>query len=365
VGKNNRRLKGRHRQPTERYAPSALDEARQRAERYVERHTPWSGHDGDDGDDDDDGAEHHADVYAYTVRDDEGEIRLDRFLAERSQGAWSREYLKELGIDGRVLVDGSTTKPSRALRPGQVVELTVPPPTAIEVLPEPIPLQVHYEDEHLLVAFKPRGMLTHPLGRQQSGTFVNALLHHCGDSLGGIAGSLRPGIVHRLDRVTSGLLAVAKTAPAHYALQELFRSRQVDKRYLALVEGRPADRRGLVDAPLGRHPQERTTFRVDIDGRPSQTSYRRWRCYGPFTLVELVLHTGRTHQIRVHMRFIGHPVVGDTLYGARAVDGLDDGIALHAWSLGFRHPITGHDVLCRAPLPTDMADLARRELFRP
>ena len=299
------------------------------------------------------------DFLSYTVRDGE-ELRLDRFLAERSGGAYSREYLKDLILDGHVVVDGLPSKPSQKLRYGQLVEVTVPPPAEMEVSAEEIPLQIFFEDEHLLVAKKPRGMLTHPIGRQQSGTFVNALLHHCGDSLSGIAGTLRPGIVHRLDRVTSGLLVVAKSAKAHYGMQDLFRTRQIEKRYLALVEGRPADPRGLIDAPLGRHPIERNTFRVHMDGRPSQTSYHRLRTYGRTTLVELFLHTGRTHQIRVHLRFIGHPIIGDVTYGAKEEPAIPQGIALHAWRLRFTHPITGEEVHCRAPLPEDMLNFLRK-----
>ena len=347
-----RRSKKRHKE-SERYAPSQLDMARERAEQYQELRQEMVGSEDND-------KESAFDFLSFTVRDGE-EVRLDRFLAERSGGAYSREYLKELINEGHVTVDGAQEKPSRKLLYGQVVEVTVPPPAEMEVLAEDIPLKVYFEDEHLLVAFKPRGMLTHPLGRQQSGTFVNALLHHCGDSLSGIAGTMRPGIVHRLDRVTSGLLVVAKHSQAHYGMQELFRSRQIEKRYLAIVEGRPADIRGLVDAPIGRHPAERNTFRVHLDGRPSQTSYRRFRTYGRATLIELFLHTGRTHQIRVHMRFIGHPVVGDTTYGARPEESIPQGIALHAWRLRFTHPITGEEVHCRAPLPDDMVNFLRNE----
>jgi len=298
--------------------------------------------------------------HVYTVRDGEN-TRLDVFLAERLAGVYSREYLKELITGALVLVDGMPGKPGRKLRAGQRVDISIPPPETIECLPEDVPLRIHYEDEYLLVAEKPRGMLTHPLGRFQSGTFVNALLHHCTD-LAGISGTVRPGIVHRLDRVTSGLLAVAKTTAAHRGLQDLFRTRQVQKRYLALVEGRPASERGLVDAPLGRNPVHRNNFQIDVErGRPSQTSYVRHRSYGPITLVELYLHTGRTHQIRVHMRFISHPVVGDSAYGACADLAIPEGIALHAWTLGFRHPITGEYVLCRAPIPKDMLSVLQRE----
>lgn len=331
---------------TQRYAPSALDTAAslEREEPDVEQEN-----NGEDGN------------YVYTVKAGEN-IRLDRFLAERSDGVYSREYLKELILTGLVLVDGKPAKPARSLDKGQVVELTVPDPVAIETLPEDIPLKVFYEDEYLLVAFKPRGMLTHPVGPFHSGTFVNALLHYCGDSLSGISGSIRPGIVHRLDRVTSGLLVVAKTTEAHHKMQNLFRTRQIDKRYLALVKGMPGNDRGLVDAPIGRNHSDRNSFKVDYDGRPSQTSYQLIKNYGPFSLVRLLLHTGRTHQIRVHMKFIGHPVIGDKMYGAGGEKRIPDGVALHAWSIAFKHPILGTDIRCVAPLPPDMVAIIREEL---
>jgi 23S rRNA pseudouridine1911/1915/1917 synthase len=350
--KANRKTGIRHKRTTkhietERYAPSVLDTAA-----ALERDEPDQEHDdnGEDG------------IYVYTVKPGEN-IRLDRFLAERSDGVYSREYLKELILSGLVLVDGRPAKPARALDVGQVVELTVPDPVAIETLPEDIPLKVYYEDEYLLVVFKPRGMLTHPVGHFHTGTLVNALLHYCGDSLSGISGSIRPGIVHRLDRVTSGLLVVAKTTAAHHGMQNLFRTRQIDKKYMALVKGTPANNRGLVDAPIGRNHADRNSFKVDFDGRPSQTSYQLIKSYGQFSLVKLLLHTGRTHQIRVHMKFIGHPVIGDTMYGSAGEKRIPDGVALHAWSIAFKHPILGTDIKCIAPIPRDMVDLIREEHF--
>ena len=300
-------------------------------------------------DDWEDGFERHS----FTVRHSE-KGRLDALLAEKLSGAYSREYLKELINDGFVTVDSAPSKPSRSLKEGEFVELVVPPPKIPEVLPEQMPLKVHYEDRDLLVVVKKRGILTHPLGRQQSGTLVNALLYHCGDTLSGVAGSLRPGIVHRLDRVTSGLLVVAKSSRAHYALQDMFRMRELDKRYLAIVEGSPSDARGLIDAPIARNRRERNTFEVDVNGRSSQTSYRVLSSFGTHSLLELCLHTGRTHQIRVHLRFIGHPIVGDSQYGGRDEVCIPDGIALHAWKLEFRHPLSGEELAYRESLPSDM-----------
>ncbi len=318
----------------------------------------------DDGwgrDEHDAGAEDDSRHEVFVCRGKHAGMRLDSYLAELL-GEYSRDYIKELILDGLVTVDGRRVKPGRRVKAGQVVEVFVPAPVQAECLPEDIPLRVHYEDGHMIVVEKPRGMLTHPVGRHQSGTLVNALLFIC-DDLAGICGTIRPGIVHRLDKVTSGLLVVAKTGPAMEALQDLFRTRRVEKRYLAVVEGATMYERGLVDMPIGRHPTQRLKMRVDVEhGRPSQTSYRRLRTYRGCSLLELYLHTGRTHQIRVHMAAIGHPVVGDVLYGARAEPAIPDGIALHSWSLRFIHPFTGEEVECRAPMPLDMRNFIRSRM---
>jgi len=362
--KHEDRARNKHWQPSERYAPSRLDIAASLERDDPDQALSGGSYDSQEKGQPPDGKEFTDDtLYTFTVRTGEG-IRLDRFVAERSDGVYSREYLKELITLGLVLVDGRPAKPARKLQQGQVIELTVPPPEAIETLPENIPLKIYYEDDHLLVACKPRGMLTHPVGPFHSGTFVNALLHYCGDSLSGISGSIRPGIVHRLDRVTSGLLVVAKTTKAHHGMQNLFRTRQIDKKYLALVKGVPANNRGLVDAPIGRNHSDRNSFIVDYDGRPSQTSYEVIKDYGLFSLVKLTLHTGRTHQIRVHLKFIGHPVLGDKMYGAGGDKRLPDGIALHAWSIAFKHPILGTEVSCKAPLEKDIVSLIHGHLGR-
>lgn len=290
---------------------------------------------------------------------DRGGERLDVFLARRVPHL-SRAHAQRLIDVGAVRVDGHPTKPSVRLEPGQHVELEVPSPAAVGLEAEAIPLSVFYEDADLIVVAKPAGMAVHPAPGHERSTLVNALLAHCPD-LAGIEGTLRPGIVHRLDRDTSGLLVVAKHDHAQLALARQMAERSVRKEYLALVQG-VAPEGGVVDVPIGRHPGRRKEMAIVAEGRPARTHFRALGPVGGDTLVLARLETGRTHQIRVHFAGIGHPIVGDAVYGRRS--DLVDRQFLHAWRLGFQHPRTGAWMAFEAPLPDDLVAALRIALAR-
>ncbi|MDB6149989.1 MAG: Pseudouridine synthase [Chthoniobacter sp.] len=277
-------------------------------------------------------------------------MRLDQFLAGRIP-VLSRSRIQDLIREGHVTLDARPTKPNARVRGGEEVSLIEPPPVPIETQGEAIPLDLLFEDEHLLVLNKAAGMVVHPAAGNLDGTIVNALLHHC-PTLSGIGGKQRPGIVHRLDKETSGCLVVAKHDAAHQSLARQFAGREVTKIYLALATGRFALRSGRIDAPIGRHPVHRKKMTVvgEGQGRSAQTSYRVLRELESGTLVECTLHTGRTHQIRVHLKHLGHPLLGDETYGRRA--GFSRQM-LHAWRLGFAHPMTAARMDFQAPVPPD------------
>lgn len=285
----------------------------------------------------------------FEVTEEEAGTRLDVFLAQENPEL-TRSRVQKLIRESMVTVNGSPRRASYRLRPGDQITLTVPDPVAPQVLPEPLPLDVYYEDDEVIVVHKPAGMVVHPAVGNYQGTLVNALLHHC-TSLSGINGVLRPGIVHRLDRDTAGLLMVAKTNRAHLFLARQLQEHTVKRAYTALVYGNVREEQGTVSAPIGRHPVERKKMAVNPrTGKPAVTHFRVLRRFGRYTLLELRLETGRTHQIRVHMAHMGHPVVGDLKYGrARPHLGLA-GQFLHARTLGFLHP-AGVWLEFHAPLP--------------
>jgi 23S rRNA pseudouridine1911/1915/1917 synthase len=298
------------------------------------------------------------------VPDESKGQRLDTWLA-RQLPALSRSRLRSLIDDGHVLLDGAPPRPSARLRPGQSVRVDVPAPVAAEPEPEDIPITAVYEDAHLVVVNKPAGLVVHPGAGNARGTLVNALLRHVKD-LSGVGGVLRPGIVHRLDRGTSGLLVVAKDDETHRSLVRQFAGRTVEKEYLALVLGSPARDSGEVDSPIGRDPVHRQKMSVRAPrGREARTSWRVLERFDGAALLRVRIHTGRTHQIRVHLASIGHPVAGDPVYGgqralpsrrgaAREAFAALDRPALHAASLSFTHPATGGRLSFEAPLPADL-----------
>ena len=293
---------------------------------------------------------------------DTGGARLDKFLAEQVSDL-SRSAIRRLIDTAQVLVNGEPVKASHKLRPGDLVVAHVPQSEPQEQLAEAILLHIVYEDSALIVVNKPAGMVIHPAPGHQSGTLVNALLAHCPDlvATAGSAGDGRPGIVHRLDRDTSGLILVAKNEQIRRALQRQFQARQVHKVYVALLEGHLQAPRGRIEAPLGRDPRHRQRMAVVPGGREAITEYRLLATFagGDYSLVEAKPKTGRTHQIRVHFASIGHPVVGDAVYGRRRTQLPVPRQFLHAQRLGFTHPLTGQTMEFEAPLPDDLAAVLR------
>lgn len=275
--------------------------------------------------------------------DADGE-RLDRFLA-RSLPQYSREYIKQLIKEGRLQIDEKTgSKPALALREGQELNLVIPETVPLALEAENLPVTIVYEDDHLLVVDKPAGMLTHPSPKEQTGTLVNALLYHCNGGLSGINGVERPGIVHRLDRDTTGLLMIAKTDPVHRGLQRQIQERSLKRCYRTLVQGEMNDIHGSVDAPIGRNPKNRDKMAVVEGGRHAVTHWSLEEALNSkFSHLRVRLETGRTHQIRVHMAYIHHPVFMDPLYGSgveKTMGYKNRGQVLQAYQLGFVHPVT-------------------------
>lgn len=276
-------------------------------------------------------------------------MRIDRYLNGRALS--SRSLAEKVIAGGLVTVNGSPVKPSYRVSSGDRVVVVMLPPKPVEVKPEAISLDIVYEDSDLLVVNKPRGLVVHPGAGHHSRTLVNALLYHCTD-LSGIGGELRPGIVHRLDKDTTGLLVVAKNDFTHTALAAMLKARHIHRWYLAVVRGTPTSSEGLIDAPIGRHRIHRQKMTVHQAGRNAITNFRVLARYPGYSLLQLKLRTGRTHQIRVHLHFIGTPVAGDPVYGKGSELGLT-GQALHACRLRFIHPRTGEIVDCFAPPPAD------------
>ena len=277
--------------------------------------------------------------------------RLDRFLTERCAGL-SRSRIKRLIADGAVLVDGREVNAGYRLRYGQTVEMTVPEPEPPTLAAQSIPLDVLREDDELLVVNKPAGMPVHPGAGHPDSTLVNAALG-LSAGIAGVGGAARAGLVHRLDMDTSGVIVIAKTERAHRGLSAQFKARTVRKRYLALVRGLPEPPEAVIEAPIGRDPRNRKRMAIVEGGRESTTLYRTLTRYAGAALLEALPKTGRTHQIRVHLASVGHPVIGDATYG-----GADDAIKrhfLHAASLEFEHPATGERVRFEAPMPDDLA----------
>lgn len=286
--------------------------------------------------------------------------RLDALLAHNV--AWlSRSAAQRLIDEGSVKLRGEAAKKNYKCAAGDEITLIVPDSAPVELAVQDIPLDIVYEDGDLIVVNKPRGMVVHPAPGHPDGTLVNALLHHCGDSLSGIGGERRPGIVHRIDKDTSGLLIVAKNDFAHAALSAQLADRSLSRQYVAVVRGRLREESGTIDKPIGRHPTDRKRMAVtEKNSRPAVTDWSVLARYNGYTLVECRLRTGRTHQIRVHMASIGHPLLGDYTYGAPSPEKGLEGQCLHARRLKFIHPRTGEHMQLEAPLPQYFADVLAR-----
>lgn len=282
---------------------------------------------------------------------DVGDIRLDQYLAQQSVGL-TRSRLHALIDEGQVHLNGRVAKPAQKVRLGDLISLVVPPPREWGVTPEAIPITVVYQDQDLIVVDKPAGLSVHPGPGHPTGTLVNALLARCPD-IQGVGGVIRPGIVHRLDKDTSGLMVVAKNEVAHQHLSAQIKSRTVTKGYLALVAGELKESSGVIDAPIARSPHNRKKMAVVEGGKPARTRYRVFEKLPGSSLVELYLETGRTHQIRVHLAYLGHPLIGDSVYGRRS--SVLDRQFLHAQHLGFAHPSSGQALDFRSDLPADLS----------
>ena len=286
-----------------------------------------------------------------TVSAEHAGERLDKFLSDSVEGL-SRSSLTKLIEDGKVTVGEKAVKKNYKVADGDRVTVQIDDPKPVDITPEDIPLDIVYEDEHLLVVNKPKGMVVHPAPGNYSGTLVNALMYHCGDHLSGINGELRPGIVHRIDKNTSGLLAVAKSDIAHAGLSEQIKDHSFTRRYLAICYGNIKEDERTVDAPIGRHKIDRKKMCVtQLNSKPAVTHIKVLERYQGFTYIKCRLETGRTHQIRVHLASIGHPIAGDDVYGPSKVITALGGQCLHAYQLGFIHPVTGEYIEFTADPP--------------
>ncbi len=290
--------------------------------------------------------------------------RLDLYVSEASGS--TRSGAQTLIDNGCVLVNGKCESKNYRIRLGDVIEINTPEPKELEVLPENIPLDIIYEDDEIVVINKKSGMVVHPANGNESGTLVNALLYHCRGSLSGINGVIRPGIVHRIDKDTSGLLVVAKTDEAHVFLSSLLKDHGIKRVYHAILSGHLKDASGTVNAPIARHPVDRKKMAVVKGGKEAITHYTVLEEYPSFTYAKMELETGRTHQIRVHMSHIGHPIIGDTVYGGgktpfeKANSSLLDGQILHAKELSFPHPKTKEILHFECELPDNFKELLKR-----
>jgi len=282
---------------------------------------------------------------------DTNDMRIDTWLVIKLED-YSRSYLKKLIDQDLVYVNGERIKSNYKLKIGDEISISIPEPKKLDIEPENIPLDILYEDEYILVVNKPKGMVVHPAAGNYSGTLVNAVMDYCGDNLSDINGVIRPGIVHRLDKDTSGALIIAKTNEAHKTISERLKEHDIERIYIAIVKGIIKEDKGRIDLPIGRHPVDRKKMSVNTrNGRNAVTNFKVLERFDDSTYVELSLETGRTHQIRVHMSHIGHPVIGDEVYGGKQKNCKINGQALHARLIKFYHPITGEYMQIEAPVP--------------
>ncbi len=292
-----------------------------------------------------------ADEYRFQVTEAEEDERIDKYVADLVDSL-SRSFIQKMIKDGKLLVNGKPVRASYRVQAEEEISFTLPEAVEPDIEPENLPLDILYEDEDLLVVNKPKGMVVHPAAGHYSGTLVNGLMYHCRDSLSGINGVMRPGIVHRIDRDTTGSLIVCKNDMAHLSIAAQLKEHSIVRRYRAIVHGVIREEEGCVDIPIGRHPTDRKRMAAGVkNGKEAVTHYQVLRRFQQYTYIECRLETGRTHQIRVHMDHIGHPLLGDPVYGNRKSPFHLEGQTLHAMILGFIHPRSGEYVETTAPLP--------------
>ena len=297
--------------------------------------------------------------YLFEIQEDQ-QMRLDKYLAEQFPEQ-TRSYLQKLIKDGEVTVNGKNVKAGYQLSKGDEVCVNIPEPKELDVEPQKMDLDIVYEDEDVILINKPKGMVVHPAPGHTTDTLVNGLLYHCKDNLSGINGVARPGIVHRIDRDTTGILIVCKNDMSHNSIAAQLKEHSINRRYRALVHGNLKEDTGTVEGPIGRHPIDRKKMSInEKNGKPAVTHYTVLERFGNYTLIECKLETGRTHQIRVHMTSIGHPLVGDEVYGPAKCPFKLQGQCLHAMVLGFVHPRTGEYMEFSADLPEYFEDLLRK-----
>ncbi|MCI9081176.1 MAG: RluA family pseudouridine synthase [Lachnospiraceae bacterium] len=298
----------------------------------------------------------------FVISSDQESERLDKVLSLWNPDM-SRSFFQKLIKDGQILVNGISRKANYRVEEGDAISVTIPKAQEIEIMPENIPLDILYEDTDILIVNKPKGMVVHPAAGHFSGTLVNAVMYHCKDSLSGINGKIRPGIVHRIDMDTTGALIICKNDNAHIKIAEQIKAHSVTRRYLGIVKGIVAQDSGIINGPIGRHPIDRKKMSInERNGKRAVTHYRVLQRFSSHTYLEFELETGRTHQIRVHMASIGHPLLGDSVYGNGKNSWKLQGQTLHAAVIGFLHPSTGKYLEVAAPLPEYFQALLKKTL---
>lgn len=298
--------------------------------------------------------------HCFTADIEHEDQRIDRYLTEMLPEQ-SRSFFQKLIRDGFVMVNHIVVKVNYRLKTGDVIEIDIPDAVPTEIVPENIPLDILYEDDDLLIVNKPKGMVVHPAVGHSTGTLVNAIMYHCQGNLSGINGEIRPGIVHRIDKDTTGSLIICKNDEAHRNIAEQIKEHSVTRRYVGVVAGTFSEESGTVEGAIGRHPNDRKRMTInEKNGKPAVTHYRVLQTLKGASFMEFELETGRTHQIRVHMASISHPLLGDTVYGNSKNPYKLQGQALHARTIGFIHPTTGEYIEVSAPIPEYMTELVRK-----